>query len=125
MHLIAPSTLHLMSRMDAAAGTANDKVLLNPIQAPVIVRSSNEVATAVLDLHGRLGIDSDRHDVTARPWGDAAGEVRDKARAVGADGLGAAKRHGNAALGRVRSVKLKLPDDISSRVNRGRDGAEE
>ena len=55
---ISQTTLRLLARMDAAAGTANAKVLLNPLQSPAIVRSREHVAVAVTDFHGRLGIES-------------------------------------------------------------------
>ena len=74
---ITQTTEGLLARMDAAAGTANAKVLLNPIQSPAIVRAREHVAVAVADFHGRLGIESGRQSVEARPWGDAAGEFKD------------------------------------------------
>ena len=60
LELISRSTERLLARMDAAAGTANTKVLLHPIQSPAVVQSSNHVAGAVVDFHGRLGIESGR-----------------------------------------------------------------
>ncbi len=57
LELISRSTERLMARMDAAAGTANSKVLLHPTTSPAVVQSSNHVAIAVVDFHGRLGIE--------------------------------------------------------------------
>jgi hypothetical protein len=55
LELISRSTEHLLARMDAAAGTANMKVLLHPTTSRAVVDSSNHVAIAVVDFHGRLG----------------------------------------------------------------------
>ena len=83
--LISRSTERLMARMDAAAGTANTKVLLHPTTSRAVVHSSNHVAIAVVDFHGRLGIESGRQSLEARRWADAAAEVRDKALETGAE----------------------------------------
>ena len=45
LELISRSTERLMARMDAAAGTANTKVLLHPTTSPAVVQSSNHVAS--------------------------------------------------------------------------------
>jgi len=84
MELISRSTEQLMARMDAAAGTANTKVLLHPTKSPAVVHSSNHVAIAVVDFHGRLGIERGRQSLEARRWVDAAAEARDKALETGA-----------------------------------------
>ena len=56
--LISRSTLRLMARMDAAAGTANAKVLLHPMSSGAVVRSSNHVAASLMGFHELVGIDS-------------------------------------------------------------------
>jgi hypothetical protein len=83
-------------RSAAAAGTANNRVLLHPTKAPAVVQSSNHVSTAVTQFHGRLGIHSDRQSANARRWADAAKDVRDKALQTGADRVAAARRIGAA-----------------------------
>ncbi|MEU7616769.1 hypothetical protein AB0B27_11810 [Micromonospora rifamycinica] len=114
LDLISRSTERLLARMDAAAGTANAKVLLNPTTSRAVVHSTNQVGTVVVDFHGRIGIDRDRSSWNARRWRDAAGEVRDrvldtgtgvrdKVLEAGAEGIGAASRFGVGALGRARS----------------------
>jgi hypothetical protein len=125
MDLIARSTGRLMARLDEAASTANTKVLLHPAKAPVVVRSSNEVATAVLELDERLGIDRDRDAVSTRRWVDAAADVRDKALETGAGHVDAAKRRGNETFDRARSVKGKFSDRVGGRVRLRRDGGED
>ncbi len=114
-----------MARMDAAAGMANTKVLMNPAQAPAVVQSSNHVAIAVGDFHGRLGIERGRQSMEARRWADAATEVRDKALGTGADGVAAARRLGNETLDRARSVTGKLSSRIAERALRQRGDDEE
>ena len=118
LELISQSTEHLLARMDAAAGTANSKVLLNPTQSPAVVESSNHVAVDVHDFHGLLGIESGRESSEARRWGDAAAERWDKTRETGAQGIDAAKRFGSEALGQARSVKGKLSDKFAERKPR-------
>ncbi|MFC7847108.1 hypothetical protein ACFUTU_01385 [Arthrobacter sp. NPDC057388] len=115
LELIARSTKRLMARMDAAAATANAKVLLHPAASRAVVYSSNYVATGVMDFHGRLGIEDGRQSLEARRWLDAMTEVRDKALETGAEGIDAAGRLGNETLDRARSVKGKLSSMIGER----------
>ncbi|MEV0006275.1 hypothetical protein AB0H28_28895 [Micromonospora sp. NPDC050980] len=118
--LISRCTERLMARMDAAAGRANSKVLLNPMDSPAVVRSRNHVSVAVVDLHGRLGIEGAAESAEARRWADAAKEVRDKALETGADGVDVARRVGNETFDRARSVTGKLSGRITERVLRRR-----
>ncbi|GIF09963.1 hypothetical protein [Actinoplanes siamensis] len=138
LELIAGSTEHLMSRMDAAAGTANAKVLLNPTTSRAVVHSTNYVGTIIVDFHGRLGIETDRQSRDARRWLDAAAdirdrvletgaglrhkvldtgtEVRDKVLETGAEGVGAAGRFGMKAFGRARSMMSKASGESAERA---------
>ena len=120
LDLIAGSTERLMARMDAAAGTANTKVLLHPTTSRALVQSSNHVATAVIDFHGQLGIGDGRKSMEARRWVDAAAEVRDKVLETGADGVDAARHLGKETLGRARSVVGRMSSGIAERVPRRR-----
>jgi hypothetical protein len=120
LELISRSTERLMARMDAAAGTANTKVLLHPSTSRDVVHSSNQVANAVVDFHGRLGIERGRQSVEARRWADAATEVTDKAREAGADGVDAARRLGNETLDQAKSATGKLSSRIAERALRRR-----
>jgi hypothetical protein len=129
-----------MARMDAAAGTANAKVLLNPTTSRAVVHATNHVATTVVDFNGRLGIERDRQSWNARRWLDAAVEVRDKVLdtgtdvrdkildtgtevkdkvlETGAEGVGVASRFGVGAVGRARSMMGKVSDEITERAQR-------
>jgi hypothetical protein len=120
LELISRCTERLMARMDAAAGTANTKVLLHPMDSPAVVQSSNHVSIAIVDFHGRLGIEGARQSSEARRWADAAMEARDKALETGADGVGAARRLGNDTLDRAKSVTGKLSSRIAERALRRR-----
>ncbi|MDT3443588.1 hypothetical protein [Pseudofrankia sp. BMG5.37] len=122
---ISRSTERLVARMNAAAGTANAKVLLHPTKSPAVVQSSNHVATSVYDFHGRLGIESGRQSSEARRWVDAAAEARDKALETGAKGVDAARSLGNETLDRASSVKGKLSSGIAERARRRRGDEEE
>jgi len=106
--------------MDAAVGTANAKVLLNPIQSPAVVRSREHVSLAVADFHGRLGIESGGQSIEARAWGAAATEFRDKVLVTSAEGVDASRRLSNETLGRALSVKGKLASGIAGRTLRRR-----
>ncbi len=55
---ISQATERLMARMDAAAGTANTKVLLHPTTSTAVVQSRERVSSVVADFHRRLGIGS-------------------------------------------------------------------
>ncbi|MDG9676987.1 hypothetical protein [Micromonospora sp. DH14] len=140
LDLISRSTSRLLSRMDAAADTANAKVLLNPSTSRAVVHSTNHVATTVVDFHGRLGLERDRRSWDARRWLDAAVEVRDKVLETGtevrdkvidtgtgvggkvletgAEGVGVASRFGAAAFGRARSMMGKASGEIAERAQR-------
>lgn len=125
LELISRSTERLMARMDAAAGTANTKVLLHPTTSRAVVHSSDHVAAAVVDFHGRLGIERGRQSLEARRWVDAAAEVRDKMLQTGAEGVDAARRVGNETLDRARSVTGMLSSGIAERALRRRGDDEE
>ncbi|MDQ3223276.1 MAG: hypothetical protein M3Q75_07390 [Gemmatimonadota bacterium] len=123
---ISRSTERLMARMDAAAGTANTKVLLHPTTSPAVVQSREHVAIAVADFHGRLGIESGRQSLEAKRWVGAAAEFRDKALETGAQRVDASRRRGNETLDRARTVKGRLSSGIAERAlrRRGGDGEE-
>ena len=122
---ISRSTERLMARMDAAAGTANTKVLLHPATSPAVVQSSEHVASVVADFHGRLGIESGRQSLEAKRWVDAASEVRDKVLETGAERIDVSRRLGNEALDRARSVQGRLSSGIAERALRRRSGEDE
>jgi hypothetical protein len=122
---IAQCTERLLTRMDAAAGTANAKVLLNPMQSPAVVRSREHISLVVADFHGRLGIESAGEAVEARPWTDAASQFRDKVRDTGAGHVDMSKRLGNETFGRAKSVTGRFSSGIADRTlrRRGNDDA--
>ena len=118
LELISECTERLVARMDAAAGTANAKVLLHPASSPAVVQASNHVATGVHDFHELLGIESAERSSMARRWADAAVEVRDKALETGAKGVDAARSRGSETLTRANTVRVKLSDEIAERARR-------
>lgn len=125
LELISRCTERLLARMAAAAGRANAKVLLNPMDSPAVVKSSNHVSVAIVEFHGRLGIEGDRQSSEARRWTDAAKEARDKALETGADGVGAARRLGDETLGRAKWATGKLSSRIAERALRRRGNDED
>ncbi|GAA4403028.1 hypothetical protein GCM10023168_14170 [Fodinibacter luteus] len=124
LDLITRSTTLMLSRMGAAAGTANDKVLLHPSASGVVVRSSAEVTKSVVDLQVRLGIEGGDGSLEARRWTTAAVEVRDKALRSGADGVGSARHLGDQAFGRAKSAGGRFSAGIADLRDRRR-GAKE
>ena len=69
---VARATQRLVARVDAAAGTANLRVLLHPTTSRAVVGSINHVGDAVDDFHGPLGIEAVREALEATRWRDAA-----------------------------------------------------
>lgn len=119
---IALTTEALIARMNAAAGTANAKVLLNPFSARKVVHSSNQVAASVVEFQTRLGIESAHDSLQARRWGDAVEDVRDGVIETGAEGVGAAIRFGNEGIDRARVAAGTLMGGMSERMLRRRGG---
>ncbi|GAA1357950.1 hypothetical protein GCM10009596_10040 [Arthrobacter rhombi] len=117
---IARSTEQLMVRMDAAAGTANARVLLHPTMSRAVVNSSNFVATGVVEFHEHLGIERGRESLDAKRWTEAAVEVRDRALETGADGVDAARQIGSDAFSRAKSATDKLSSKFTERALRRR-----
>lgn len=113
-------TRRLIERMDAAAGTANAKVLLHPTASRTVVTAGNYVSDAVIEFYGRLGIEAAREAVQARRWSEAATEVRDRVLEAGAGGVGAARDKGAETLDRARSARSRLSAGLSERVQRRR-----
>lgn len=118
---IADATRLLITRLDAAAGYANNKVLLNPIESPAVVRSSAHVAAAVIDFQERLGIEASGSAMEARRWLDAASDVKDRALETGAGGVDVAKRLGSETLGRAKSATAKFSSRMDTLALRRRD----
>lgn len=114
LELLSRTTERLRGRLDAAAAKANAKVLRHPTRAREVVHASNQVGTAVLEFHGRLGIEGDRQSVEARRWAEAAAEVRAKALETGGDGVDAARRLG---IGTVRKARVAT-SEVSRRIGK-------
>ncbi|NJP44483.1 hypothetical protein [Actinacidiphila epipremni] len=125
LELISRGTERLVTRMKAAAETANAKVLLHPSASPVVVRSSNYVETRVVDFHQCLGIERGRRELEARLWGEAVAEVRDKAIEKTSQGADAARALRDQTLNRAGLVAESLSNGISERVRRLRGDSEE
>ncbi|MGW6137385.1 hypothetical protein [Streptomyces sp. NPDC055140] len=125
MDLISRSTERLMTRMHATAGTANAKVLLHPTTSRDVVHARNHVEVAVVDFHGRLGIERGKESLEARRWKEAAVEVRDRALEKGAENVDAALRLGTETFDRARSATGKLSSGIAERALRRRGSGDE
>jgi len=104
--LIAKSTEGLLARMDAAAVTANNKVLFHPLKPGEVVRSSNEVGADMLVFHETLGIADGRVDLEKKRWAAAAVEARHTVRDTGAAGVQIAGRLGAQGAATVASFSV-------------------
>ncbi|MEJ3406116.1 hypothetical protein WDJ51_15380 [Rathayibacter sp. YIM 133350] len=104
--LIGKSTERLLARMDAAAATANSKVLLHPLKPGEVVRSSNEVGADMLAFHETLGIADSRVTLERKRWAIAAIEARDNVRETGAAGVQIAGKLGAQGAGAVASFSV-------------------
>lgn len=125
--LIAKSTERLLARIDAAAATANGKVLFHPLKPGEVVRSSNEVAEDVLVFHETLGISDSRLNLEKKRWAVAAREARDatvdtgtaRARAVGRMGAQGAEAVASFSVDAAHTAKDtagKIASTIASKL---------
>ncbi len=121
---IGRSTVRLLERMDAAVGTANDKVLLHPLKSGAVVRSGNEVAADVIVFHERLGIEGDRESIAAKRWTHAATEAKDKAIDVGTEGVEAVGRFSVKTFEGAKSAGGKLSSRLAERLPTRRGSSE-
>lgn len=121
--LISTSAGRLLERMDAAAGVANSKVLLHPLDAAKVVRSGNHVAADISAFTTGLGIDSDRQDVAARSWATAVADVRDGAVHSASSGVAAVGRAGGEAIKGGRRIGSDVAEGAQRVSGEALDGA--
>lgn len=117
---LATGTASLLQRMDAAAGLADAKLLLNPMAAPRVLSARNKVHNDVIGFQQLLGIDGDQADLEGRRWRDAALEARDKVVASGTEGLGGAVQAGSNTLESARLATGRAAEGLSKRLLRNR-----
>ena len=117
IELIARSTARILDKMNETVRRANAEVLFNPFDSPAAVKSSNKVVVGILGFRERLGLEAGDEAKSAKRWGQAAGEVRDKAFASASVGVATAGRIGSQSFDRAtdafRSVDLDgdgIPD---------------
>lgn len=101
LELITRSTARILAQMDETVRRANSAVLLNPFDSPAAVRSSNQVAVGVRTFQERLGLESGHESNAAKRWGQAVGEVRDKAFATASVGASVVGRVGAESVDRA------------------------
>lgn len=120
VNLFVESAERLLLRMEAAANTANSKVLFNPIQSPAVIKSSNHVVEGVEEFHGLLEIEGSLQSADARRWRDAASDRWDTTFESGVAGIGTVKSFGGSTLGHAKSATGKLSGKLSGRKLRRR-----
>ena len=116
--LIANATGGLLERMNEVAGTANKKVLFNPIQSKAVVKSSNEVTESIQMFHETLGINLEVHGTDVRLWKEAVSESLEKARESSSEGIKVVKQLGSDTRDQAQSIKDKLSGKINDRIPR-------
>lgn len=114
--LIATTTRRLLERMDAAAGVANTKVLLHPVKASAVVRSSNEAGTNVAHFNSRLGIHQGREELEPKRWGEAVGDARDTVVQTAETGAAATARFSVEAFANAKSFTSDVSANIADRL---------
>ncbi len=120
VNLFVESAERLLVRMEAAANTANSKVLLNPIQSPAVIKASNSVVEGVGEFHGLLEIEASLQSAEARKWKHAASETWDTTFERGAAGIGTVKTFGGDTFSQAKSATGKLSGKLSGRKLRRR-----
>lgn len=121
IELIAASTERLLARVEAAATTANNRVLTNPFESPKVVELSRSVTYSVMEFQDRLAIDQARGELESKRWRAAAGEARDKIVDTGSRGAGHVRQLGAGAASRA----AKMADGVNERVQRSRRRSDE
>ena len=120
VNLFVESAERLLVRMEAAANTANSKVLLNPIQSPAVIKASNSVVEGVGEFHGLLEVEASLQSAEARQWKHAASETWDTTFERGAAGIGTVKTFGGDTFSHAKSATGKLSGKLSGRKLRRR-----
>lgn len=69
--LISTHTMKLLTRMDAAVGAANKKMLWTRTKSLAVIDSGNDLALGVQEFHDLLGIEAETHSWEARQLGRA------------------------------------------------------
>jgi hypothetical protein len=110
----------LLVRMEAAASTANSKVLFNPIQSPAVIKASNSVVEGVGEFHGLLEVEASSQSAEARQWKHAASESWDTTFERGVAGIGTVKSFGGDTFSHAKSATGKLSGNLSGRKLRRR-----
>ncbi len=76
--VVLEGTRHLMTRIDAAGGIANENILLHARAARSVIDSLNATSAIVDDFHAPLGIESARSSLDVVPWREALGNPRQR-----------------------------------------------
>lgn len=117
---ITQATNRLLTRIHAAAGTANSRVLYNPIQSPAVVNASAQVTGSVVAFHECLGITYDSEAIERRSWTSAMTDVRDRTKERGSEALTAGKRLGSGTGQRASAAGKRFGARLSESVDRRR-----
>lgn len=121
LSLISEQTTRLLARMIAAVHEADDEVLLHPLSASAVGRSSAQIASEIVQFHEGLGIEGGSADLTLRRWRQAAAELRDTAVDAVGGGVTSAVRAGGDGVGQAKATIERVVDAIAKRW-KGPDG---
>ena len=111
LKLISTHTMKLLTRMDAAVGAANKKMLWTRTKSLAVIHSGNDLALGVQEFHDLLGIEAEARSWEARQLGraeDLGSQVIQKSKdgapvAAAVVGLAATAALGAKALGQDKA----------------------
>jgi hypothetical protein len=110
LELISTHTMKLLTRMDAAVGAANKKMLWTRTKSLAVIHSGNDLALGVQEFHDLLGIEAETRSWEARQLGraeDLGSQViqksKDGAPAAAVVALGATAALGAKARGQDKA----------------------
>lgn len=109
--VVLEGTRHLMTRIDAAGGIANENILLHARAARSVIDSLNATSAIVDDFHAPLGIESARSSFHVVPWREALGNPQQRRTAGKEAGQKAAV--GVVSVATLAAAYLVRPKDDS------------
>ncbi|NLT26503.1 MAG: hypothetical protein GXX90_07625 [Microbacteriaceae bacterium] len=117
---ITEATRGLLERIEAAADTANERVLLHPTKAGAVVRSGNRALDRIADFEARIGIERDRPELEARPWRAAAADAREAVTRTAGAGAAATARAASRSLATIGAAASGAASTVADRLRRTR-----
>lgn len=122
---IEAATRAVLEGLDSAIATANERVLLNPLDSRNMVAAGQQVADQVVAFHASLGIETGWAGAEGRAWRDAATDAKEKALESGRRGVTKAKRVGGGAASRFSSTAKSASRGLTDRIRKADESTED